>query len=262
MSNAVKIERAGKVLSITLDRPKANAIDAVTSRKLGATFASFRDDPELLVAVITGAGDRIFCAGWDLKAAALEGLSEDDDYGAGGFAGLTEMFDLDKPVIAAVNGIAVGGGVELILACDLVVAADHATFSLPETFVGVAADGGGLQRLPRKMPINIAMDMLLTGRKMDMEEAQRHGLVNYLVPKAEVLTRAGELARHIATGAPLSVRAIKEVVNGSIDMSVEQAFAATRERRFPIYAAMLESEDHEEGPRAFAEKRKPVWKGK
>jgi crotonobetainyl-CoA hydratase len=262
MSEAVRIECYGKVLTITLDRPKANAIDALTSRELGQAFAAFRDDPKLLVAIITGGGDRIFSAGWDLKAAAEQGLDEDEDYGVGGFAGITEMFDLDKPVIAAVNGVAVGGGVEIALACDLVVAVDHATFSLPETFVGVAADGGGLQRLPRKVPINVALDMLMTGRKMDMEEAKHFGLVNYVVTVDELMSRTRELAEHIAEGAPLSIRTIKEVVQGSIDMTVEEAFAATREKRFPIHAAMLKSEDHEEGPRAFAEKRKPVWKGK
>lgn len=262
MSKVVRQERNGKVLTITLDRPKANAIDAVTSRELGEAFAAFRDDPELLVAIITGGGERIFSAGWDLKATAEDGLDENADYGVGGFAGITEMFNLDKPVIAAVNGVAVGGGVEIVLACDLVVAAEHATFSLPETFVGVAADAGGLQRLPRKVPINVAMDMLLTGRKMDMQEARHYGLVNYLVPGEQLMHKAWELAEHIAGGAPLSIRTIKEVVHGSLDMSLEAAFAATRERRFPVHAAMLESEDHLEGPRAFSEKRDPVWQGK
>ena len=262
MSEAVRQERHGRVMTITLDRPKANAIDAVTSRALGDAFACFRDDPELLVAIITGGGEKIFSAGWDLKAAAEDGLSEDDDYGVGGFAGITEMFDLDKPVIAAVNGVAVGGGLEIILACDLVVAAEHATFSLPETFVGVAADAGGLQRLPRKIPVNIAMEMLLTGRKMDMQEASHYGLVNQVVKPEDLMNKAMELAQHIAEGAPLSIRAIKEVVYAGLDMDLQELFAAIRERRFPTHATMLESEDHLEGPRAFAEKRKPVWKGK
>ena len=261
MSESVRCERRGHVLEITLDRPKANAIDAATSRILHAAFAAYRDDETLRCAIVTGAGDRIFSAGWDLKAAA-EGETEDADHGPGGFAGLTEMWDLDKPVIAAVNGLAIGGGVEVALACDLVVAADSATFSLPETFVGVAADAGGLQRLPRKIPVNIAAEMLLTGRRMDMAEAARWGLVNAVVPPGEVMDQARALARRIAEGAPLSVRAIKECLRGMDGLTVREAFDAIHERRFPVHARMLVSDDHVEGPRAFAEKRKPQWTGR
>jgi len=231
------------------------------SVELGEIFAAFRSDDALRVAIVTAQG-RLFSAGWDLKAAAERGESESTYQGVGGFAGLTEVFDLDKPVIAAVNGLAVGGGFELALACDLIVAAQGAEFCLPETSVGVVADAGGVQRLPRRLPHAIAMDMLLTGRRMGAAEALHHGLVNYVVPADELMSRARLLARGIAEGAPLSVRAIKEMVRAMETLSVEQAMEATRARRFPTYSRVLKSEDHREGPRAFAEKRKPIWRGR
>jgi crotonobetainyl-CoA hydratase len=262
MAQPLHIKKSDGVLEIMLDRPKANAIDAATSREMGRLFVGFRNDPELRVAILTGAGDRIFSAGWDLKAAAEGSLSEDSDYGPGGFAGLTELFDLDKPVIGAVNGLAIGGGFELAMVCDLIVAADHAAFALPETKLGLAADAGGLQRLPRQLPYRVALELLLLGRRMPASEALHHGLINAVVPADQVMATARGWARTIVEGAPLSVRAIKEVVRESETMSVAEAFRAVRERRFPTHAAMLRSEDHEEGPRAFAEKRAPVWNGR
>jgi crotonobetainyl-CoA hydratase len=262
MSDGVRTLCNGPVLEITLDRPKANAIDARMSIALGEIFAGFRDDAALKVAILTGAGEKIFSAGWDLKAAAAQGESESTYQGVGGFAGLTELFDLDKPVIAAVNGTAVGGGFELALACDLIVAVESANFFLPETSVGVVADAGGVQRLPRRLPHCIAMDLLLTGRHMAAREAAHYGLVNYVTSREQLLVRARELAHVIAAGAPLAVRAIKEMVRGMEGMTVEQAMRATRARSFPVYARLLESEDHREGPRAFAEKRQPVWQGR
>jgi crotonobetainyl-CoA hydratase len=262
MTGPLRVTEMGSVLEIVLDRPKANAIDAITSRQMGDVFVRFRDDPALRVAIITGAGQKIFSAGWDLKAAASGDISEESDYGSGGFAGLTELFDLDKPVIAAVNGLAIGGGFELAIACDLIVAAEHAAFALPETRLGVAADSGGLQRLPRQLPYRVALELLLLGRRMPASEALHHGLINAVVLSGGLMDQARDWAQRIVDGAPLSVRAIKEILRDSEKMSVAEAFRAVRARRFPVHDAMLRSEDHAEGPRAFAEKRNPVWKGR
>jgi crotonobetainyl-CoA hydratase len=259
-AEAVRTERSGGVLEITLDRPKANAIDSATSRRLAETFLAFRDDPELRVAVITGAGERFFSAGWDLKAAA-EGEAVNADHGPGGFAGLTELFGLEKPVIAAVNGMAVGGGFELALSCDLVVAADHAEFSLPETTIGIIPDSGGTFRLPRRLPRAIAMEMLLTGRSMGAEEAARWGLINSSVPTERLMDEARRLAQRVADAAPLAISALKEVASATEHLGVEEAYSVLRSGGLAAYERMLSSRDAEEGPRAFAEKRLPVWQG-
>jgi crotonobetainyl-CoA hydratase len=258
MNDVVKVRRDGSILEITLDRPKANAIDVATSIAMGEVFMGFRDDPDLRVAILTGAGDKFFCAGWDLKAAA-EGEAYDADYGPGGFGGLTELHDLDKPVIAAVNGLAFGGGFELALSCDLIVAAVHAEFCLPEIKVGVLADAATF-RLPKRMPRNIAMELLMTGRRMGAEEAARWGLVNAVVPSA--MEHARELAALLAGGPPVALAAIKAVVRETELLSNEECYALMRSGNLAAFEAMLASEDAKEGPRAFAEKRKPVWKGK
>ncbi len=262
MSQAVRTERRGAVLEVILDRPKANAIDVATSRELGDTFLGFRDDPELRVAIITGAGERIFSAGWDLKAAAEGEEGLDTDYGPGGFAGLTEIFDLNKPVIAALNGAAVGGGFEIALACDLIVAAEHVEVFLPEAKLGILASGGGIVRLGRQVPRRVAMEMLLTGRRMSAEEALRWGLFNAVVPMAELMATARALAEEIVAAAPLAVEATLEMLRDTEAMSVEDYFAAQHGGKLDTYRRLLASEDAKEGPRAFAEKRDPVWRGR
>lgn len=259
MGDDVRVERRDAVLEVTLDRPKANAIDSATSHTLADTFMQFQDDPELRVCIVTGAGERFFSAGWDLKAAA-QGEAVNADHGPGGFAGLTEMFDLNKPVIAAVNGMAVGGGFEIALACDLIVAADHAALSLPETGLGIIPDSGGVFRLPRRLPRAIAMEMLLTGRSMDAEEAQRWGLINSVVPAGQLMDEARRLAGRIAEAAPLAISALKEVTSATEHLAVHEAYSVLGDG-LPTYERMLSSHDAQEGPRAFAENREPVWKG-
>ena len=219
----------------------------------------FRDDDDLMVAVMTGGGEKFFSAGWDLKAAA-GGEPADADFGPGGFAGLTELWDLNKPVIAAINGIAVGGGLELALACDLILAADHAEFWFPETFHGIMADAGGVQRLPRRVPHHIAMELLLTGRRMGAEEAARHGLVNEVVPADRLLDRSRELAHHIAGGAPLAIMAVTEAVRAMENLTVRESFELLKSKSLPLYRQMFSSTDAEEGPKAFAEKRSADFK--
>ena len=255
-TGGVRTERRGAILEITLDRPPANAIDAATSRELGELFAGLRDDPAVRVAIVTGAGDRFFSAGWDLKAAAA---GEPEDDGPGGFAGLTERFDLRTPVIAAVNGMAVGGGFELALACDLVVAVPEAEFFVPEVGLGFVADAGGVVRLPARLPRAIAMELLLTGRRLGADEAERRGLVNRVVERDRLLPVARELADQIAAAAPLAVAATTAVVEATEGMAAEAAFAAMREVH--EYRRMLASDDAQEGPRAFAEGRPPRWSG-
>ncbi|MGR3937528.1 enoyl-CoA hydratase-related protein [Streptomyces sp. BRA346] len=261
MADPVRTEVDGGILVVTLDRPKANAIDVATSRALHAAFDRLARDETLRVAVLTGAGQRFFSAGWDLKAAA-SGEAIDADHGPGGFAGLTELFDLDKPVIAAVGGLALGGGFELALAADLIVAADHAEFALPEVTLGMVPDSGGVLRLPRRLPQAVARDLLLTGRRMPAPEAERWGLVNRVVEGSELLEAAMQLARDICVGAPLAVAAVKEILRTTAGTTIEEGYEHLRHGHLPAYRAMLTSDDAVEGPRAFAEKRLPRWTGR
>lgn len=256
----IKTRIVGRVLEITLDRPKANAIDLATSRIMGQVFADFRDDPELRVAILTGAGDKFFCPGWDLKAAA-DGDAVDGDYGIGGFGGLQELPGMNKVVIAAVNGIACGGGLELALSCDMILAADHASFALPEIRSGTIADAASL-KLPKRIPYHVAMDMLLTGRWLDVEEAHKWGFVNHIHSAETLMQKAHELAADLAAGPPLVQAAIKEVVREAENMKFQDAMDRITSSSFATVKTLYTSDDQLEGARAFAEKRDPVWSGK
>ena len=262
----VRTRRDGRVLEITIDRPKVNAIDRETSRRMGEAFVEFRDDPDLRVAILTAAGSRLFSAGWDLKALEsgeqpLDNWWETEDASLGGFAGITEMWNLDKPVIAAVNGHAIGGGFEIALACDLVVAAGHAEFALPELPLGIVPDAGALQRLPKRLPYNVALEMLLLGRRMGADEARRFGLVNAVVPADQLMDKAREWASRLAGSAPLALAAVKEVLRATEGRTVREAFRTMRTSDLPVYRRMLVSEDAREGISAFMERRRPKFTG-
>ncbi len=256
----VKTRREGAILEVTLDRPKANAIDLVTSRIMGLTFRAFRDDDSLRICILRSEGEKFFCPGWDLKAAA-GGDAVDGDYGVGGFGGLQELPNLNKPVIAAVQGICCGGGLELALSADLILCSTTATFALPEIRSGTVADAASI-KLPKRIPYHVAMDLLLTGRWFDAEEAFRWGLIKEVCAQEELLAKAWDLARLLESGPPLVYAAIKEVVREAENMRFQDALNRITKRQMPTVDRLYSSEDQLEGARAFAEKRDPVWKGK
>ena len=260
LDKVVKTRRDGHVFEVELDRPKANAIDLVTSRRMGEVFQSFRDDPKLRVCIVRTAGEKFFSGGWDLKAAA-DGDSVVGDYGVGGFAGLQELRDLNKPVIAAVEGMCVGGGFELALSCDLILATSASSFALPEIRAGTLADAATI-KLPKRIPYHVAMDMLLTGRWMDCAEAHRWGLVNEVFDDGKALyARARELAGILASGPPLVFAAIKEVAREAEAMKFQDTLNRITKMQLATVDTLYNSEDGKEGFAAFAEKRDPVWKG-
>lgn len=252
------VEARGRVLVVTINRPEAmNALHPPANHELAGVFDRFATDPDLWVAIVTGAGDRAFSAGNDLKYQAMGGTMSVPD---SGFAGLTSRFDLAKPVIAAVNGVAMGGGFEIALACDLIIAADSAVFALPEPKVGLAALAGGLHRLPRQIGLKRAMGMILTGRRVSAAEGATLGFVNEVVPAAELMAAAQRWAETIIENSPMSVRASKEAVLKGLDEPSLEA-ACRNQSHYPAVRAMFGSADLREGPLAFAQKRAPVWSG-
>ena len=258
MSEALRLERHGQVLVITLNRPKANAIDAKTSRAMAAAFDDFQRDPDLRVAILTGAGERIFSAGWDLATAE----DEDQDYGPGGFGGLMSRFDLEKPVIAAVNGACVAGGFEIALAADFMIASDNAVFFLSEATLGLTVASASVSRLCQRIPHALAVDMLYTGRRIDAAEALGCGLVSEVVSQADLMPAAHALAERVIAAAPLSVAAMKQMVTKVGALTPQAAYDLDEAGGLPAKARANNSEDAKEGPRAFTKKRPPVWQGR
>ena len=252
----IEVEKQDRVTWVTLNRPdKMNAITPEMHEDLQRAFDAFAEDDTQFVCVVTGAGDKAFCAGSDLKA----GIHR--EYPKNGYAGLIERFDLPKPVIAAVNGLALGGGFEIALACDIIIASENASFGLPEPLVGAVALGGGIHRLPRQIGLKNAMGMLLTSRRIDVQEAYRLGLVNEIVSSTDLVSATERWCAEILKGAPLSVRASKEAAMRGLE-EPSLADAMKNQNDYPAFAQWRTSEDLKEGRAAFAEKRPPQWKGK
>ncbi|MGB8364198.1 MAG: enoyl-CoA hydratase-related protein [Rhizomicrobium sp.] len=253
----IEVVKTGRVTTITLNRPQAmNAINPAMHDELQIAFDDFAADPDQFICVVTGAGERSFCAGSDLKAAeSYRG------YPRNGYAGLIERFDLVKPVIAAVNGVALGGGFEIALACDLIIAAECASFGLPEPLVGAVALGGGLHRLSRQIGSKAAMGLVLSSRQVSAAEGMRLGFVNEVVPAGRLNSAVERWCADILRASPMSIRASKETMMRGLDEPSLEA-AIRNQHAYPAYAAWYDSEDAREGPAAFAEKRAPVWQGR
>ncbi len=258
MKDGITVVRNGPLLEIIIDRPNANAIDLTASRALNDAVALLRDDQQLRIGIITGAGERFFSPGWDLKAAAA-GEESDEDWGPGGFGGLNHPRNLNKPIIAAVNGIACGGGFEIVLGCDIIVMEEHARFALPEINVGVLPDAGTI-KLRRRIPYHVAVEFLLTGRWMDASEAKHWGLANHVVAKGQAMSKAREIAGQLAAGPPLLFPAIKQLLRHSEMVAEHEAFAL--HDALDMVQQVVHSDDLKEGTRAFSEKRKPRWTGR
>jgi enoyl-CoA hydratase/carnithine racemase len=253
-------EKKGHIAYVTLNRPEVmNALHYDANVELQEIFNDFKQDDEAWVAILTGVGNRAFSAGNDLKAtAAATARGEKFSGKSVPFGGITSGFVCDKPIIAAVNGVALGGGFEIALACDLIIAAEHARFGLPEPRVGLIAGAGGVHRLPQQIPLKQAMGMLLTGRQISAQEAYRLGLVNEVVPGEELMAAAEQWANEILECSPLSVRLTREAALNGLNSPVEEAMQQDR----PLLQRLLTSQDFVEGPKAFAEKRKPHWTGR
>jgi E-phenylitaconyl-CoA hydratase len=261
----IRLEREGAVAILTIDRPEVrNALDFKTSDELVEAWRSFRDDDDLRAAILTGAGDRAFCAGADLRGVAefyrnltsAERLRRAEQQP--GLGGITRNLAVDKPVVAAINGHCLAGGLEIALACDLRIASENATFGLPEVTRGILPGAGGTQRLPRLVGPERALDLILTGRRIDAREAERMGLVGRVVPFDRLRDEALALASQIAENAPLAVRAAKAAVWRGLDLPLAEGLRLEQLLAEPV----RQSEDAQEGPRAFLEKRKPVFKGR
>jgi enoyl-CoA hydratase/carnithine racemase len=254
-------EKKGHIAYVTLNRPeRMNALDRHSHVELIEIFDDFESDPDAWVAIITGAGDRAFCAGNDLKAtadASAQGEQRVDS--SARFAAITRGYNCPKPLVAAVNGVAAGGGFEIALACDIVIAADTARFGLPEPRVGLIAGAGGIHRLSRQIPLKQAMGMLLTGRIVSADEGYRLGFVNEVVPAVELLQAAERWASEILECSPLLVQLTKESAHAGLGLPVEEAMARDWDERLP---RLLASQDYIEGPKAFSERRRPVWTGR
>jgi enoyl-CoA hydratase/carnithine racemase len=254
----VEYNREGKIAVFTINRPEAlGALNVEGMKQLHNALLDFRDDNELLVGIITGTGDKVFSAGVDIKD-YLPFVKRTRDKPWQRPTGMLRGLDIWKPLIAACNGITIGGGLELALACDMIIASDNATFGLPEATVGVIPGGGGTQRLPRAIPIRLAAEMLLTGKTIDAQEAYRIGLVNKVVPIDQLMAEARKLAETICKAAPLAVRVIKEAMMRGLGMSLEDGLRL--EDEFTRY--IMSTRDFEEGITAFRDKRKPKFEGK